>query len=134
VRATTHCSSSAGGIRGTAVRKRRKVREEMVRPMQRSTRERREAGALEPTLSRREWQILDELSRGATNAEIAASLEVSVNTVKTYVKLILLKLDARNRTAAGAWFERHRNSAKLPSEEGITSSAGPPRSPPPTRP
>jgi uncharacterized membrane protein (UPF0127 family)/DNA-binding CsgD family transcriptional regulator len=58
-------------------------------------------------LSPREWEILEELSRGATNPEIAKSLGVSVHTVKSHVKLILLKLDVANRTAAAAWFERH---------------------------
>lgn len=57
-------------------------------------------------LTRRERQVLRELSNGATNREIAAQLGVSVHTVKSYVKTILLKLGARNRTAAAISFER----------------------------
>jgi DNA-binding NarL/FixJ family response regulator len=61
-------------------------------------------GALTPevSLSPREWDIFRELSRGATNREIAERLGVSVHTVKSHVKLILLKLNASNRTAAAA--------------------------------
>jgi DNA-binding NarL/FixJ family response regulator len=64
---------------------------------------------LDSPLSRREWEVLIELSQGATNREIARSLGVSVHTVRSYVKTILLKLEARNRTAAATWFERYRN-------------------------
>ena len=80
---------------------------------------RRNGQVLPPPLSRREWQVLDELSRGATNGEIAASLGVSANTVKAYVKMILLKLDTRNRTAAAAWLERFRNHTKSPPADGV---------------
>ena len=67
----------------------------------------RPTGVTQVQLSPREWQILEELSKGATNPEIAGNLAVSVHTVKTLVKLILLKLGVPNRTAAAAWFERY---------------------------
>ena len=38
-----------------------------------------------PTLSPREREVLNELARGATYADIAAHLFVSENTVKTHV-------------------------------------------------
>jgi DNA-binding NarL/FixJ family response regulator len=37
---------------------------------------------------------------GETNAEIASALELSPNTVKTYVQIMLQKLGARNRVEA----------------------------------
>lgn len=55
-----------------------------------------------PGLSRREQEVLDELAHGATTAEIAATLHISPNTVKTYVRRILDKLDVSNRTEAVA--------------------------------
>lgn len=66
----------------------------------------------ERLLSRRQWQVLAELSTGATNEEIAGSLGISVHTVKSHVKTLLLKLAARNRTAAAIWFERLGNGEK----------------------
>jgi DNA-binding NarL/FixJ family response regulator len=51
-------------------------------------------------LSRREYEVLAELARGATTAEIAASLIISQNTVKTHISRILEKLDAANRAEA----------------------------------
>ena len=78
---------------------------------------------LDSRLSRREWQVLQELSKGATNWEIAASLAVSVHTVKGYVKAILLKLNAKNRTAAAIWFERLRNHLPPSSALGVASFA-----------
>ena len=53
-------------------------------------------------LSDRESQVLDLLASGATNAEIAARLVVSANTVKTHVRNVLRKLDADSRTRAVA--------------------------------
>ena len=67
---------------------------------------------LETVLSRRECEVVEELSKGATNGEIAAGLSVSVHTVKSHVKMILLKLDAKNRTAAAIRYERLRNGTK----------------------
>ncbi len=51
-------------------------------------------------LSRREYEVLAELARGATTAEIAASLIISQNTVKTHIGRILEKLAAANRAEA----------------------------------
>lgn len=87
----------------------------VANPLERagSPRSRREHGQpLETLLSRREWEVVEELSKGATNGEIAAGLGVSVHTVKSHVKMILLKLDAKNRTAAAIRYERLRNGTK----------------------
>lgn len=56
--------------------------------------------APEVQLSPREREVLAELARGATTAEIAASLVISPTTVKTHVRRILDKLDAANRVEA----------------------------------
>jgi DNA-binding NarL/FixJ family response regulator len=53
-----------------------------------------------PTLSERELQVLGELAQGKANKEIAASLDLSESTVKTYVARIFTKLDASGRTEA----------------------------------
>jgi DNA-binding NarL/FixJ family response regulator len=51
-------------------------------------------------LSERELEVLDLMSEGFNNAEIAARLFISQNTVKNHVASILTKLDASNRVQA----------------------------------
>jgi DNA-binding NarL/FixJ family response regulator len=51
-------------------------------------------------LSPREREVLVQLARGLTNAEIAGELVVSDATIKTHVARILAKLDLRDRTQA----------------------------------
>jgi DNA-binding NarL/FixJ family response regulator len=51
-------------------------------------------------LSPREREVLAELARGATTAEIASGLVISSSTVKTHVSHILEKLGAANRAEA----------------------------------
>lgn len=58
------------------------------------------AGALAPTLSPRERDVLNELARGSTYADIAATLFVSENTVKTHVSSLYSKLSVNRRSAA----------------------------------
>ena len=53
-----------------------------------------------PELTDREREILIQVARGASNTEIAASLHIAVQTVKTHVSRILFKLDARDRAQA----------------------------------
>ena len=47
-------------------------------------------------ISRREKQVLELISLGLINNEIAGKLAISHNTVDTYRKSLLLKLDAKN--------------------------------------
>lgn len=52
-----------------------------------------------PRLLPRERQVLELLTRGLTNREIARELFVSASTVKTHITALMRKLDADNRTS-----------------------------------
>jgi DNA-binding NarL/FixJ family response regulator len=51
-------------------------------------------------LTEREQQVLWQASRGATDKEIAAELNISLNTVKTHIRNILAKLHVSTRREA----------------------------------
>ena len=52
--------------------------------------------ATEIILGRREKEVLNLIKNGYTNAEMATELNISVNTVDTYRKSLLSKLEAKN--------------------------------------
>jgi LuxR family maltose regulon positive regulatory protein len=56
--------------------------------------------AFRSNLSRREQEVLSCLSRGLTRTEIAGTLSISVNTVKSIIRSIYNKLGAVNRSNA----------------------------------
>ncbi|MCR5413195.1 MAG: response regulator transcription factor [Kiritimatiellae bacterium] len=55
-----------------------------------------------PNLTRREMQVLNAMSKGYTRDEIGGILGISGETVKCYIKTIMLKLDATNAANAVA--------------------------------
>jgi DNA-binding NarL/FixJ family response regulator len=66
----------------------------------------RSAAAETESLSEREQQVLDLLSRGLIYKEIAEKLGISYETVHTYIRRIYEKLQVRTRTEAVAKFLR----------------------------
>lgn len=68
--------------------------------------------ALEPRpeplsiLSRREAEVLELTSRGLTNSQVAAGLDVSVHAVKFHLAAIYRKLGVSNRTEAAVVYLR----------------------------
>jgi len=59
-------------------------------------------GRRSDTLSQRELAVLEEIARGTPTEEVARRLHVSPHTVRTHIKNILRKLDARTRAHAVA--------------------------------
>lgn len=51
-------------------------------------------------LTKREIEILSQLSNGISNYEIACNLNISENTVKKHISNIFLKIDVKDRTQA----------------------------------
>ena len=66
----------------------------------------RERLVLPDPLTDRESDVLGALAEGWSNAEIAATLNISVETVRTHIKRILTKLGVRDRTQAVVWAYR----------------------------
>ena len=52
------------------------------------------------TLTEREIQVLQAIAQGNSNKQVAEKLNVSMETVKGHIKVILAKLDAKDRTHA----------------------------------
>jgi two-component system nitrate/nitrite response regulator NarL len=67
------------------------------------------------SLSPRERQILAEIARGASNKEIARTLDIAEATVKIHVQHILRKLNLSSRVQA-AVFAAGRLRRRAPSE------------------
>lgn len=67
-------------------------------------------------LTSREREVLEALSQGLTNREIATRLAVSYPTIKSHVRSLYRKLDTRNRVQAAGFadqFSRGRGKAGL---------------------
>lgn len=51
-------------------------------------------------LTTREYEVLQLLTQGFTNAEIGDKLSLSLSTIKTHVSNLFVKMDVKNRTQA----------------------------------
>ena len=65
-------------------------------------------------LSRKERAMLEALSKGLTNRELASEFSISINTVKFHLSNLFDKLSVRNRAQAIAYYYSNRH----PHEEG----------------
>ena len=72
------------------------------------TKEPQRTGEGDPTLTRRELEVLRELAAGLSNQEIAKRLFISENTVKYHVHSILEKLNLPDRRDAAIYAREHR--------------------------
>lgn len=70
------------------------------------------AGQLDE-LTEREQEVLDLISLGYTNQQIAEELVIVCGTVKNHVHNILKKLEARNREEAAAIYRIHAETSNL---------------------
>ncbi len=70
-------------------------------------RRRRDAAQSAAHLSNREVSVLELVSRGMTNQDIAAQLYVSINTVKTYIRSAYRKIGVTRRAQAVLWAVHH---------------------------
>ena len=52
------------------------------------------------SLTKQEYMVLEEMWKGHKNQEIAENIGLSINTIKTHISNIYLKLDVHNRGAA----------------------------------
>ena len=59
-----------------------------------------------PDLSPRQTEILESIARGLTNKEISSQLDISLESVKSHIKIILEKLGAASRTEAASIAQR----------------------------
>jgi DNA-binding NarL/FixJ family response regulator len=68
-------------------------------------------------LSAREKEVLELLTQGKSNKEIAAAMAVAENTVKSYLKNILEKLHLQNRVQAATFALREGLVKKSPKKD-----------------
>ena len=74
-------------------------------------------------LTRREYEVLQLMTKGATNREIATTIFLSEETVKSHVKRILQKFGVANRGQAVATYleslDRRSGSSGGPRRGGV---------------
>ena len=64
-------------------------------------------------LTGRQREILNQLARGSTNAQIALALDISPDTVRKHVENILLRLGLPTRTAAAVLYITRSTPAEM---------------------
>lgn len=62
-------------------------------------------------LTARQLDILRELANGRSNREIADTLHISEDTVRTHIKTLFSRLNVKNRTQASKIYLQHKNGA-----------------------
>jgi DNA-binding NarL/FixJ family response regulator len=80
-------------------------------------------------LTEREHEVLQQVAAGASNAEVAANLHLSVATVKTHVSSLLSKLNGRDR--AQLVVIAYETGVTVPGARQARRGSGPPASPTP---
>jgi DNA-binding NarL/FixJ family response regulator len=78
-----------------------------LRLMEELARSKASSPTADPTLTRREMEVLRELASGVSNQEIADHLFISENTVKYHVHSILEKLNLSDRRDAAIYAREH---------------------------
>ena len=78
-----------------------------LRLMEELARTKESSQVADPTLTRREMEVLRELASGVSNQEIAQHLFISENTVKYHVHSILEKLNLSDRRDAAIYAREH---------------------------
>lgn len=79
--------------------------------------ERERQAAVFRELTDREMEVLGQVAKGKSNAEIAETLSISEKTVRNHVSAILSKLDLNNRIEAATFAVRHNIDRYLPRTE-----------------
>ena len=67
------------------------------------------ADGLRPSLTVREWEVLQMVALGKPNKIIADDMDLSVHTVKLHIHNLLKKIGVSNRTCAANWFIQNHN-------------------------
>jgi DNA-binding NarL/FixJ family response regulator len=59
-------------------------------------------------LSKREFEIIEQVAEGLSNKEIAETLYLSEGTVRNYISTILEKLELRDRTQLAVFYYKNK--------------------------
>ncbi|MDF2887202.1 MAG: two component transcriptional regulator, LuxR family [Lacrimispora sp.] len=74
-------------------------------------------------LTKTEWKIIAQVEKGASNREIARTLNLSEGTVRNYLSTILNKLNLRDRTQLAIWAVqtnvRNKVEGRIEETEGV---------------
>lgn len=81
--------------------------------IQNASANRANAGMGRPLLTKREQEILAELTNGEPNSIIASRLHLSEHTVKNHMYNIFRKIGVKNRLQASNWAKLHLQTEKI---------------------